>query len=186
MTNTLVIAIGKGMNNIVEVAKINAKVLYLPIDNCDFDDTFSDDSSGDIWIGIAMYEKNQKRIAKTIKDYAKIIILIDNISFFGQGFIFYLSKYIKRKNKKLIMIMNGNLLNRYYVSHLKKYGTMIDVYQDKKYKKYYKTYFPKVSLLELNGFINTVYINELKKQVQTKNKNCYPKTPSKKERSENS
>ena len=175
MTNTLVIAIGKGMNNIVEVAKINAKVLYLPVDNYDFDDTFSDDSSGDIWIGIAVYEKNQKRIAKTLKDYTKIIILTDNISFFGQGFIFYLSKYIKRKNKKLIIIMNGNFLNRSYISQLKKCGTMIDVYQDEKYKKYHKTYFPKVSILELNGCINTVYINELKKYAQTKN--CCTKTP---------
>ena len=98
-----------------------------------------------------------------IKDDKEVLIITQGCSFQIQGYIYGLVKFLKRKHKKTKVILNGNRLSTFFISEIKKYAKIKDLYYTKKYQDFLKKTFPKVSLFELDGFLNTMYLKEIEK-----------------------
>ena len=165
MAKNLIITLDNDTNNIVASSKININNVCIPIDDyvCDEAYNFNIFGEGDVWAGMDAFNKNKKLFSKLTKDYSEIIVVIRNFSLITQGFIYSLAKYLSRKSKNLTLIANCNGVGKFFLSEIKAYCKIKDVYSDKEYQDFYKKYFPKVSILELDGLLNTIYLREIKK-----------------------
>lgn len=165
MTKNLIITLDNDTNNIVVGSKTDINNVCFPIDDYVCTDTYNSTifEEGDVWAGMDTFNKNKKLFSKLTKDYSEIIVVIRNFSIIRQGFIYSLTKYFSRKRKKLTLIANCNGVSKFFLSEIKAYCKIKDVYSDKEYQDFYKKYFPKVSILELDGLLNTIYLREIKK-----------------------
>lgn len=165
MTKNLIITIDKDANNIVANSKTNINNVYFPIDNYVYEDADSSTifDENDVWSGMGIFETTKKLFSKLTKDYSEIIVVICNFSIISQGFIYCFAKFLSRRRKKLILITNCNSTSKFFLSAIKAYCKIIDVYSDNEYQDFYQKYFPKISILELYGLLNTIYLREIKK-----------------------
>lgn len=161
MAKKLIIGIGKNTRNLIYATNSDADKIYLPFKDYNWELDLEEKEEPDIWAGIETFNKARKNLSKLNND--EIIIITQGCSYVIQGFIYSLSKYLKRKRKKVKVILNGNRLSKFFISELKKYSVVKDVYNSKKYQKFLKENFPKVSLFELDGFLNTLFLKEMEK-----------------------
>lgn len=160
MAKKLIITFNNETNNLIRGSKTDTDSIQIPIENCPNEELFIQEN---IWAGLEIYSKLQRKLSKLTKDYDEIIFAIQNFHETLQGFIYCFVKSLKRRKKKVTLIFNSNILSRIFINQISKYCEIKDVYSDKEYQDFYKNHFPKVSILELDGLLNTIYLRELGK-----------------------
>ncbi len=160
MAKKLIITFNDETNNLIRGSKTDTDSIQIPIENYPNEELFIQEN---IWAGLEIYSKLQRKLSKLTKDYDEIIFAIQNFHETLQGFIYCFVKSLKRRKKKVTLIFNSNILSRIFINQISKYCEIKDVYSDKEYQDFYKNHFPKVSILELDGLLNTIYLRELGK-----------------------
>lgn len=160
MAKKLIITFNDETNNLIRGSKTDTDSIQIPIENYPNEELFIQEN---IWAGLEIYNKLQRKLSKLTKDYDEIIFAIQNFHETLQGFIYCFVKSLKRRKKKVTLIFNSNILSRIFINKISKYCEIKDVYSDKEYQDFYKSHFPKVSILELDGLLNTIYLREIKK-----------------------
>lgn len=162
MTRKLLFIVGEIS---VKSIKTKAKGVYFPIE--EYEKEIAEApfifGLGDVWLGMKIFQNYRKQIKISVDRCNEVIILTQNFSRTTEGFIHSFAKYLRRKNKKMIIILNGNHLSRYFLAKMNKYAKIIDVFADKEYREFFGKHYPKVSILELDGLLNTIYLRELQK-----------------------
>ncbi len=160
MTKKLIITFDNETNNLIRASKTGIDYIQIPIENYPNEEFFIQEN---IWAGMEMYNSLQKKLSKLTKNYDEIIFVIQNFHETLQGFIYHFVKSLKRRRKNIKLILNSNVISQFFINQISKYCTIKDVYSDKQFQNFSKNYFPKVSILELDGLLNTIYLRELKK-----------------------
>lgn len=167
----LFITFGEGCKNIVNASKTDIDSVNFNIESYFETDLIKISKNGfevfenaNVWFGVELCERlKRKYFNKLTKDYTEIILVAQMLNPIEEGVVYNLSRYLKTRGKKVTFITNKNCVNEYLLMALNKYASVIDVYSDEEYQQYYKKYVPKVSVLELDGLLNTVYLKNIKK-----------------------
>lgn len=171
MTKNLIITFDVETNNFVKASKVEMDNIYLPVKvdtNLEplvlgYDSRALIYIEEDVWSGISIYNKHKRDLSKLIKDYDRVILVIRDFSLILQGYVYNFAKFLKRKKKNLTIISNCNRVSSLFLVEIKKYCIIKDAYTDQEYQDFYQKYFPNVSICELDGLLNTIYLREIKK-----------------------